>query len=292
MDTASLFRLFLLAAVWGGSFLFMRIGVPVFGPAALIAVRVSIAAVFLWLAGQWMKKDIQFGRHWRHYLIIGLLNSALPFLLFAYAAQALSASLLSILNATAALWGALVSALWLRTPLTRSVVAGLLCGLGGVILLVGNGIALTGEGGWLPIAAGLVAPISYSLASTYTKACPSAATPFGNAHGSMWMASLLVLPVVFFAPLQQTPQAGDWAAVAALGIVCTGAAYLLYFRLIEDVGPAKALSVTFLIPVFGVLWGALFLDEAVGWDKVTGGLLVLTGIALTNGLVKFPERRR
>lgn len=292
MDTASLFRLFLLAAVWGGSFLFMRIGVPVFGPAALIAVRVTIAAVFLWLAGRWMKKDIQFGRHWRHYLIIGLLNSALPFLLFAYAAQALSASLLSILNATAALWGALVSALWLRTPLTRSVVAGLLCGLIGVVLLVGNGIALTGEGGWLPIAAGLIAPISYSVASTYTKARPSAATPFGNAHGSMWMASLLVLPVVFFAPLQQTPQAGDWAAVAALGIVCTGAAYLLYFRLIEDVGPAKALSVTFLIPVFGVLWGALFLDEAVGWDKVTGGLLVLAGIALTNGLVKFPERQR
>jgi drug/metabolite transporter (DMT)-like permease len=287
MDTASVFRLFLLAAIWGGSFLFMRIGVPVFGPAALIAFRVAIAAVFLWLASVPLKKSLEFRRHWRHYLIIGLLNSAFPFVLFAYAAESLSASLLSILNATSPLWGAIVAALWLRTPVTRSIALGLFCGLAGVVLLVGGGVALTGSAGWPALAAALIAPMSYSVASTYTKACPSDATAFGNAHGSMWMASLLVLPVVFLVPLRQTPHAGDWAAVAALGVLCTGAAYLLYFRLIEEVGPTRALSVTFLIPVFGVLWGALFLDEAIGWDKVAGGLLVLAGIALTTGLLKL-----
>lgn len=291
MDIASLFRLFLLAAIWGGSFLFMRIGVPVFGPAVLIAFRVSIAAAFLCLAGVWLKKDLELRAHWKHYLVIGLLNSALPFLLFAYAAQSLSASLLSILNATSALWGAIIAAFWLRTPITRSVALGLLCGLAGVVLLVSNGIALTGGAGWPAIAAGLIAPIGYSIAGIYTKACPSQATPFGNAHGSMWMASLLVLPVVFFIPLRQPPLAGDWAVVMALGKLCTGAAYLLYFRLIQDVGPTRALSVTFLIPVFGVLWGALFLNEAIGWDKVTGGLLVLAGITMTTGLLKLPERR-
>jgi drug/metabolite transporter (DMT)-like permease len=288
MDIASLFRLFLLAAIWGGSFLFLRIGAPVFGPAALIVFRVSIAAVFLWLASLWLKKSLEFRHHWKHFLIIGLLNSAFPFLLFAYAAQSLSASLLSILNATSALWGAIIAALWLRTPITRSIALGLLCGLAGVALLVGNGVSLTGSAGWPAIAAGLIAPISYSVASTYTKACPSSATPFANAHGSMWMASLIVLPVVFFVPLRHTPLAGDWVTVSALGILCTGAAYLLYFRLIQDVGPTRALSVTFLIPVFGVLWGKIFLNEAIGWDKMTGGLLVLAGIALTTGLAKLP----
>ena len=108
----------------------------------------------------------------------------------------------------------------------------------------------------------------------------------------MWMATLLVLPLLFIAPVRQMPLAGDWAAVATLAIVCTGAAYLLYFRLIQDVGPTRALSVTFLIPVFGVLWGALFLNESMGWEALGGGALVLTGIALTSGLLKLPRRPR
>ena len=103
----------------------------------------------------------------------------------------------------------------------------------------------------------------------------------------MWMASLAVLPLFLLAPIRQTPDAGDWAAVSLLGIVCTGAAYLLYFRLIADVGPTRALSVTFLIPVFGVLWGAMFLGEAIGWHTLFGGTLVLAGIALTSGVLKL-----
>lgn len=287
MDIASLIRLFLLAAIWGASFLFMRVGVPVFGPVALIAIRVLIAAIFLWLASLCLKNNLEFRRYWKHYLIIGLLNSAFPFLLFAYAAQSLSASLLSILNASSPIFGAIIAALWLRTPITRSVIFGLLCGLSGVILIVGNGVSLVGSAGWTALAAGLIAPMSYGLASTYTQASPTAVTPFGNAHGSMWMATLLVLPLLFLSPLRHTPLTADWAAVSALGILCTGAAYLLYFRLINDVGPTRALSVTFLVPVFGVLWGSIFLDEAINREMVIGGLLVLAGIALTGGLIKL-----
>lgn len=291
MALKNLLQLLILAAIWGGSFLFMRIGVPVFGPAALITLRVFIAAAILALAGLWLGKRLDLRRHWRHYLIIGFLNSALPFLLFAYAAQSLSASLLSILNATSALWGAIIAAFWLRVPITRSIALGLLFGLAGVVLLVGNGVALTGDAGCMPIAAGLIAPMCYALASNYTKANPSTATPFANTHGSMWMAGLLCLPVVFFAPIRQTPLPGDWAALAALGVFCTGVAYLMYFGLIQEIGPTRALSVTFLIPVFGVLWGALFLHEPVGWDKLSGGLLVLAGISLTTGIVKYPQRK-
>ena len=291
MEPKHLIQLLTLAAIWGGSFLFMRIGVPVFGPAFLITLRVFIAAVILGLAGLWLRKRLDFARHWQHFLIIGFLNSALPSLLFAYAAQSLSASLLSILNATSALWGAIISAVWLRVPITRPIALGLCCGLFGVVLLVGNGVALSGGAAWLPIAAGLIAPFCYAVASTYTKAFPSATTPFANTQGSMWMAGLVCLPVLFFVPIRQTPQVGDWAALVALGVFCTGVAYLMYFRLIQDVGPTKALSVTFLIPVFGVLWGALFLDEAIGWDKLSGGMLVLVGISLTTGIVRFRPRR-
>jgi drug/metabolite transporter (DMT)-like permease len=291
MDAASLIRLFLLAAIWGGSFLFMRVGVSVFGPGPLIAWRILIAAIVLWLAGLWLRKRLELHRLWKHFLFIGLFNSALPFLLFAYAAQSLSASLLAILNATSPLFGAVIARLYLRTPLDRFVMLGLLCGLGGVAVLVGNGISLT-SGGGTAIVAGLMAPCCYGLSSTYTKAHPSSATAFDNAHGSMWMAALIVLPLLIFLPTQKQPLAEDWAVVLALGILCTGIAYLLYFRLIQDLGPTRALSVTFLIPVFGVLWGVLFLDERIGWDTTAGGLLVLTGIALTNGLIKQPEYAR
>ncbi|WP_313952643.1 DMT family transporter [Accumulibacter sp.] len=286
MDTASIIRLFCLAAIWGASFLFMRVSVPAFGPVALIMFRVGIAAVFLWLASRWLKRPLELRRTWKHFLTVGLLNSALPFLLFAYAALSLPASLLAILNATSPLFGAVIGALWLRTPLTGAVALGLGCGLAGVSVLVGKNIALANAGEWMAIAAGLLAPLSYSIASIYAKARPGVATPFDNAHGSMWMASLVVLPLFFLAPVRHLPDAGDWAAVSLLGVVCTGAAYLLYFRLIDDVGPTRALSVTFLIPVFGVLWGAVFLDEAVGWHTLFGGALILTGIALTTGVLE------
>ena len=219
-----------------------------------------------------------------------ILNSALPFLLFAYAAQSLPASLLAILNATSPLFGAAIGALWLGVPLTAAVALGLGCGLAGVSVLVGQNLALAGSAEWPAIGAGLLAPLSYSLASIYTKARPGLATPFANAHGSMWMASLVLLPLFLIAQVRETPDLGDWAAVSLLAIVCTGAAYLLYFRLIDDVGPTRALSVTFLIPVFGVFWGALFLDEAVGWHTLLGGTLILSGIALTAGILKLQRQ--
>ncbi|MBI4756979.1 MAG: DMT family transporter, partial [Betaproteobacteria bacterium] len=245
---------------------------------------------------RWLRRCLRRGlaarAHWRHYLVMGLINSALPFLLFAYAAQTLSASLLSILNSTAPIFGAVVAALWLRTPVSRPAMAGLALGLAGVVLLVGGGVSVAERGVPAALAAALVAPLCYALASAYAKTTSAAVEPFDNAHGSMWAAALLVLPLMPLAPMRHVPAAGDWLAVALLGVVCTGAAYLMYFRLIRDVGPVRALSVTFLIPVFGVLWGALFLGEPVGWSLLLGGALVLMGTALTNGVPVWPALRR
>lgn len=287
MDVASIFRLIALAAIWGGSFLFMRIGAPVFGPGVLIELRVGLAALFLWLVCRMLKRQTRLLQHWRHFLIIGLLNSALPFLLFAYAAQTLSASLLSILNSSAPIFGAIIVALWLRQPVGRSAALGLLLGMVGVATLVAGSPMVHGEGWWWAIAAGLAAPFCYGLASAYTKQSPVAVDPTDNAHGSMWAAAILVLPFALLMPIRQTPTPFDWVAVSTLAIVCTGAAYLIFFRLIKDVGPMRALSVTFLIPVFGVLWGALFLGETVGWSKLFGGALVLCGTALANGVIRL-----
>jgi len=282
MDSASLVRLLCLAAIWGGSFLFMRIGAPVLGAAWLVEWRVGLAALFLAAVGWYLRKRLQLGEHWRHYLMLGFFNSALPFLLFSYAAQTLSASILSIRNATAPIWGAVIVALWTRTLLAGKTLAGLLLGIIGVALLVGFDTVALRPGAPLAIAAALGAAFCYGIASTYARTARSV-DAFSNAHGSMWAATLLMLPVVMFFPMTGTPDGTVIASVIALGVVCSGVAYLLYFRLIQDLGAPSALTVTFLIPMFGVFWGHLFLGEVIGWYTLAGSLVVIVGTALVTG---------
>ncbi|HEX5802320.1 MAG TPA: DMT family transporter [Azospira sp.] len=282
MSHASLLRLFALSAIWGASFLFMRIGAQVMTPAVLIEARLLLAAVFLALVALWLRRPLALTAHWRHYLILGGLNTALPFLLIAFAAQTLSASLLSILNATAPLWGALIGALLLRTGLSAKTAVGLLLGLAGVALLTGLDESTLRPGALPAVAAALGAALSYAVASSYAKSA-AAVEPFANAHGSMWAATLLVAPLLAAQPGKIPADGNVLFAVVALGIVCSGVAYLLYFRLIADIGAAPALTVGFLIPVFGVLWGFLFLDETVGWHTFAGTVVILAGTALVTG---------
>ncbi|WP_229496594.1 DMT family transporter [Massilia polaris] len=282
MNTANMLRLVLLAAIWGSSFLFMRIAAPVLGPAVLIEYRVGFAAVFLAIVGVILKKRLDLRANWKHYLILGLLNSAFPFLLFAFAARTLSASVLSVLNATAPMWGALIGALWSRQAISGRSALGLILGTAGVALLVGFDQVTSRPGAAVAIAAALVAAVSYSVASAYAKTAESV-EPFANAHGSMWAATLLVIPVLPFFPAPAEPTIGIMGAALALGILCSGIAYILYFKLIQDVGPTSALTVTFLNPLFGILWGALFLGELVGWHTILGAAIVITGTALVTG---------
>lgn len=283
MNTASLTRLLLLSAIWGASFLFMRIGAPVLGPSLLIFARVGLAALFLLMIAFSLRKPLNTPRYWKHYLILGLFNSALPFLMFAYAAQTVSASLLSILNATAPIWATAIGAIWLRSRPSPKALFGMLLGVIGVSLLVGIETVTLPEGGTLAIVAGLGAAFSYGIATTYTKTAKSV-EPFANAHGSMWAATLMLVPFALQAgPIPTMLPLHVIISVTALGIVCSGVAYLLYFRLIADIGAAPALTVTFLIPVFGILWGTVFLGEHVGWHTLVGSLIILTGTALVTG---------
>lgn len=282
MNTANMLRLVLLAAIWGSSFLFMRICAPVLGPAVLIEYRVAFAALFLLLVGLVLKKRLDLAANWKHYVILGFFNSAFPFLLFAYAASTLTASVLSVLNATAPMWGALIGALWSRQAIAAKNVLGLVLGTCGVALLVGFDAVTTKPGAGLAIGAALVAAISYSVASAYAKSARSV-EPFANAHGSMWAATLMVIPALFFFPSPGTATLGIMGAALALGVMCTGVAYILYFKLIEEVGTTSALTVTFLNPLFGILWGALFLGEIVGWYTIAGAAIVISGTALVTG---------
>jgi len=282
MTVASIVRLLSLSAIWGASFLFMRMGAPVLGPVLLIGCRVLLAALFLAIVGAALRKPLDARRNALHYLVLGLFNSALPFLLFAFAARTLSASLLSILNATAPIWGAVIGALWTRTALPAKSLLGLALGVGGVALLVGVDPSTLRDGAPLAIALGLAASFSYGIATNYVKSARQV-DPFANAHGSMWAATLLIAPAVPFAPATAAPTLAVALAVLALGVVCSGIAYLLYFRLVADLGAASALTVTFLIPVFGVLWGHAVLGEPVGWNTAAGALVVIVGTALVTG---------
>ncbi|ELA8173395.1 DMT family transporter [Vibrio alginolyticus] len=282
MTAVSFFRLLCLAAIWGGSFLFMRVAANTFGPAYLIEFRVTFAAVALLLIAVYLKKKLTLTAHTKHFFIIGLFNSAVPFLLFAYAAQTLNASTLAILNSTAPIWGALVGFVWYHSPLTAKSVLGMLIGIGGVAVLVGLDTSTIGEEAMLPIAASLMASFSYGIATNYTKNAPQVPA-FDNAHGSMWAAVIWVLPLLPFLPMRAEPSHFEWSSVVTLGVVCTGFAYLLYFRLVSDIGPASALTVTFLVPVFGILWGYLVLDEPVGSNTIIGTILVLSGTMLVTG---------
>jgi drug/metabolite transporter (DMT)-like permease len=279
MDLPSLIRLLSLAAIWGASFLFMRITAPILGTVLLTEARLFIAALFLLIVAFWLNKQLNVRENWRHYLTLGSINSALPFLLFGYAAYTLSASLLSIINATAPIWGTLISAVLTRTMLTKKIMLGLILGVSGVALLVGFDPVTVQPGAGLAVLAALAATFLYGVGSVYAKTAKNVGT-FSNAHGSMWAAAIIIMPIVPFFPAVAEPGSGVLFAIITLGVLCSGVGYLLYFRLINDLGAPSALTVTFLIPVFGILWGRLFLGEPIGWHTVAGSAIVILGTAL------------
>lgn len=278
----------LLAAIWGASFLFIRIGSVEFGPWATAGVRVGVAALcllpLLWWRGAW--RGMQ-GRVLPT-LAIGVINAGLPFALYAYAVLSISTGLTAILNATAPLFGALIAWLWLGDRLDRSRVLGLALGFLGVALLSWSKASFKPGGtGWAVLAC-LGATLCYGLAASCTRRFLAGVPPLANATGSLIGASLaLAWPTLAHWP-SQTPSGAAWAALIASGVLCTALAYILFFRLIEQVGPGRTLTVTFLIPVFAMGYGALFLDERLTPWTLACGLVILAGVGLATGFVSLP----
>jgi drug/metabolite transporter (DMT)-like permease len=282
MSLASALRLILLAALWGASFLFLRLSVASMEPAWLITFRVGVAAVFLSAVALFTRRQFDWKAHKVELLVLGVLNGAIP---YALAAKTLTASLMSIMNATAPIWGTLLTVIFMRQRPSFKALAGLLLGVAGVALLVGLDKVSAKPGAGMAILASLAATFCYGLASVYTRMQVRGIPSFDMAHGSMWAATLVLLPFLLWIPAPLAIAISPIVAVAVLGlgVLCTGLAFLIYFRLIQDIGPASTLTVTFLIPVFGILWGVLFLGESVSSHTFVGAALVLLGTALATG---------
>lgn len=281
----------LLAAIWGASFLFTRLSVGEFGAVPTAGVRVAIAALFLLplLVARGQLHALR--AHWKKIFFLGLLNSGIPFALYAYALLSISTGLSSLLNATVPLFGALVAWLWLKDRPHGMKIVGLLIGFVGVAMLA------SGKASFKPNTSGLVtgwavlaclgACLCYGLAASFTKRYLSGQPSLVIATGSQVGATVgLSVPTFLFWP-SQAPGITAWLALLAVGVLCTGVAYVLYFRLIDKVGAAGALTVTFLIPVFAVAYGVLFLGESVTAWMLTCGAIILFGTSLSMGLLKL-----
>ncbi|OZI32051.1 EamA family transporter [Bordetella genomosp. 10] len=291
MRSRDITDLLVLAAVWGGSFLFMRIGVPEFGPAALIALRVGLAALALLPLLFWQHKTRVLLRHWKAIFVVGTFNATLPFILYAYAAQQLGAGFLSIANAVTPMWGAAIGWIWLGDRLPASRVAGMALGLAGIVVLVWDKFNFGADGSGLAVLAALLAPVCYGISANCAKRYLFGVDPLTNATGSMLASALTLLPFAIWTWPAQPVSFHAWSATLLLALACTGLAYVLFFRLIANVGPIGAISVTFLVPIFGVFWGAFFLNEIVTSNMLAGAAVVLAGTALALGLVRLPVLR-
>jgi drug/metabolite transporter (DMT)-like permease len=296
MSFASIIDFVALAAIWGASFLFMRLAIGDFGVVGTAAARVAIATAFLAPLMLMKGYGAIFRKNWWKVCLVGVLNSALPFLLFAFALLSITTGLSAILNATVPLFGALVAWWWLKDRPTGSRVLGLVIGFAGVAALAWDKASFKPDAAsgiapaWAVLAC-LVATVCYAFAASATKRYLSGLPPLVTATGSQFGATLaLLVPMLLWAPARM-PGAHAWLAVIVLGILCTGVAYILYFRLIEQTGPSRALAVTFAIPVFAIVYGALFLGEQVTAWMLMGGAVVVLGTALSTGLLKLPSLR-
>jgi drug/metabolite transporter (DMT)-like permease len=273
-----------LGAIWGASFFFIRVTAPVLGPFLLMELRVLLAGVALVLVAVLQRQPLALWTRWRAYVILGALNAAIPFSLIAIAELQLTASLAAILNATTPLWTAIVAAIWLKERLTPQRVVGLVLGVAGVALLVGwSPIVLTGPV-LFAVGASLLAALFYGLGGVYTKAHLGGTPPFALAIGQQLGATVLLLPLAGATLPATPPSSGVLAAVLGLALLSTALAYLIYFYLIAQVGPTKTLSVTFLVPVFGGVWGTVFLDEPLTRGMFIGLAVVFLGVLLVTGV--------
>lgn len=287
MSPANLLRLISLAAIWGASFAFMRVVAPTFGGIGTMWLRIGIAGLALIVYALIMREQLGLARHWKHYLFIGLMNSALPFALFAFAMKTLPAGYGAILNATAPFFGVLFAAVMIGERLTAIRVAGLMIGFFGVALIVNLGSVELSPKVAIAIGACIVATASYGFISVYIKKYVKDAPNMGLAAGTLMLASFATAPIAIPLTNWSLPSLPVALSLLALALLCSSVAYVLYYRLIVDVGPTKAISVTFLIPVFGVIWGIFFLDEHLTLGATIGGLLVLYGMTLVLGLHPF-----
>ncbi len=284
MRPHSVFELLLLSFFWGSSFLLIQVGVAEFGPAPLIFLRTMIAGLVLLLVLAFRREVWVLLKHWKNFIPLGLLDSSLPYMLSAYAALHIPSGTISVINAVTPLWGALVAWLWLGIRLTVTGALGLLIGLLGITFLVWERFELALNNSTLALTAAVLGPICYALSACYAKKYLSSFSPFVNATGSSLTSGVLLLPLAWYWWPTESISSVAWLAALVLAVLCSAVAYVLYYRLIQHIGPARAMTVSYLVPVVGLLWGWTLMGEHFTLRTLFGVLLIFTGLALANGV--------
>jgi drug/metabolite transporter (DMT)-like permease len=282
MDALNLMLLIALSAIWGGSFIFMRHLSPILGAFITADMRLLIAGLFLVGILSALGVRLHFKKHWRHYLVIGIVNSGIPFLLYSFAALHIPASISVIVNSMAPLFVAIFSVFWLDEKLSIIKVSGLLLGTGGVVLIASTGAVLTSVTAILAVLACVGAACCYGLAGIYIKKHASHIKPRLVAAGSQAMVGAVMLPLAFAFPPTQVVTVWTAVLLFIFAILCSAVAYLIFYRLLSSVGPTKTLTVTFLMPAFGMLWGRLFLHETITLMMIAGTIVILLGTFLVS----------
>ena len=286
--------LLLLGAIWGASFLFIGLAVKAFGPIVMMFLRVAVAGAIMAgltrFGGQASqpRMGLAWQRDWRTYGVVGLLNCALPFTLIAFAELRLTVSLAAVLNSTTPLFTVVMAALWSGQPLAMRTILGALLGIVGVAVLVGAGpLTVTLDLG-LAVLASLIAAFCYGTATVFAARHLTGLSPIQASTAQLVSAAvLLAIPAMLSLPTA-APSSSAIGALLALILLSTAVAYLLYFSLLRRIGSTGTASVTFLVPVFGSLWGVLFLH-----DPFTPGMLLgLALILLSVGFVLRSTARR
>ncbi len=281
-----------LAAIWGASFLFTRLSLVDFGPVVTAALRVIIASAVLLPLMLMRGHRAAFVLHWKKVLLVGVINSAIPFVCIAFALQSISIGQSSVLNATVPLFGAIIAWAWLGDRPSGSRVVGLLIGFAGIALLASENAsfdtnALGTSSAW-GIAASLLACLCYGIAASFTRRFLGGVPSLVSATGSQLGASIFLFPFCLWYWPAQAPSMQAWLAVMVLGVLCTGTAYILYFRIIANAGPVRALTVTFAIPVFAIAYGVVLLGEGVTHWMLGCTVVIVLGTSLSSGLWSLP----
>lgn len=282
MKTKYFAQLVVLSALWGASFLFIRIASPVFGPNVLALLRVSLATATLAVLMRAMRQPWAW-QHWRTLAVIGALSVAVPFLLFAWAGLQLPAGYSALLNSTAVIFGMFASARMGEDTITTRKVLGCVCGFAGVAFIVSLGPVQLSLRVMLAVLACVLASACYGFSTPITKRAVGYMQPLQIAAGIHVLSLLMLLPGAAYSLPQARFTPAALLAAAVMGIVTSGLAYWAHLRIMRHVTPVAAMSPIFMIPVFGVLWGHLFLGEELGSGLLIGGALVLVASALITG---------
>lgn len=292
MKTSDFAELLLLGAIWGASFMLMKEAVPAFGVFALVELR-ALGATLCLLPLVWFKR--QGGdliRYWPKLLLVGVFNTAIPFCLFNYALLHLDAGLAAILNATAPMFGVLIAYLYLRESIGWVGIAGIALGFAGVVVISIEQTKMQSQGlsSLLPVLAALGATFCYGLVASYLKRYLSEAKPFAIAAGSQIFTAIVLAPFALYNLPTTMPSASAWASALILAFLCTGVAYVMYFDLIAKIGASRSITVGYLVPLFGIFWGVVILDEVLSFTSILGGSLVLLGVMMATNAWSVVKR--